>query len=227
MYYFQLLAAIKLRLIFLLGFVLFISCATDSIEERVDTNTEDPSVIEQQVPEKLDPIDDVVMDGDMNDDKDKNTPEEIPLNPDVNPKNPEASTPTTPETPVVAAPVQNTDAQKMLELVNAFRKNEGVPPVILSNPLNTAAFKHSKDMESNNYFDHTGKDGSSFGERVRREDYEGFAFGENIAQGSGANQIFELWKDSSGHRKNMLNPNVNEMGVGKSGRYWTQIFGKK
>ncbi len=118
------------------------------------------------------------------------------------------------------------EAEQMLMLVNAFRKESGVSPLTLNSALNRAAFKHSKDMNDNNYFDHKGKDGSSFSERTKRESYQGFPIGENIAIAGSLQQTFKLWRESDGHRKNMLNAGSNEMGLGKDGRYWTQIFGK-
>ncbi len=120
-----------------------------------------------------------------------------------------------------------TEAEQMLALVNQFRQELGVTPLTLNNALNSAAFKHSKDMNDNNYFDHKGRDGSSFSERTKRENYQGFPIGENIAIAGSVQQAFNLWRESDGHRRNMLNAGSNEMGLGKDGRYWTQIFGKK
>ncbi len=212
MNHFQLLAVIKLRLIFIFVLSMFISCTTDSLEG--DFTTKKDPIIEapdtgQQVPEKPDSKPDV--------------PKPTPVTP-----KPTTPPPAPAPTPVVNTPTPSTtnEAEQMLALVNEFRKESGVPPVVLNTALNTAAFKHSKDMNDNGYFSHTGQNGSSFGERVKNEKYSGFAFGENIAISETAKQTFNLWKESPGHKRNILNPNVNEMGIGKSGRYWTQIFGK-
>ena len=212
MNHFQLLAVIKLRLIFIFVLSMFISCTTDSLEG--DFTTKKDPIIEapdtgQQVPEKPDSKPDV--------------PKPTPVTP-----KPTTPPPAPAPTPVVNTPTPSTtnEAEQMLALVNEFRKESGVAPVVLNTALNTAAFKHSKDMNDNGYFSHTGQNGSSFGERVKNEKYSGFAFGENIAISETAKQTFNLWKESPGHKRNILNPNVNEMGIGKSGRYWTQIFGK-
>ncbi len=217
---FQLLAAIKLRLIFLIVLSMFISCATDSLEG--DFTTKKDPIIEapdtgQQVPEKPDSEPDQDPEADP-----APTPNPKPVTP-----TPKPTTPAPVPSPVVSTPPENdNEAQQILALVNQFRKESGVDPVVLNSALNTAAFKHSKDMNDNGYFSHTGQNGSTFGERTKKENYSGFAFGENIAISDTARQTFNLWKESPGHRRNMLNPNVNEMGIGKSGRYWTQIFGK-
>jgi hypothetical protein len=126
------------------------------------------------------------------------------------------------------------EEDEMLLLVNNLRSENGLPPLRLNQNLNKAAFDHSKDMADNNYFDHTGLNGSNFGQRTKNAGYTGFAYGENIAAGiSTAAGTFDQWKNSPGHRSNILNKNVNEMGIGHASKvgstythYWTQIFGK-
>ena len=126
------------------------------------------------------------------------------------------------------------EAQEMLNLVNGIRADRGIMPLVLNANLNTAAYDHSDDMARNNYFSHTGLDGSNFSQRVMDADYSGSPRGENIAAGnSSVNATFNQWVNSSGHLNNMLNTNVNEMGVGHASysgstytHYWTQVFGK-
>lgn len=56
---------------------------------------------------------------------------------------------------------------------------------------------------------------------------------ENIAAGSAAaTRTFTQWKNSSGHRANMLNANSNAIGIGRAYGaastykwYWTTTFG--
>ena len=122
----------------------------------------------------------------------------------------------------------------MLALVNELRSDNGLSPLQLNVNLNEACQVHSDDQATNNFIGHRGSDGSSFSDRVRRTDYEGFAFGENVAAGnSEVEKTFNQWKNSSGHRNNILNPNINEMGLGyaynekaRYRHYWTQLFGK-
>jgi len=123
--------------------------------------------------------------------------------------------------------------QKMLELVNEVRAQNGAPPVILNTRLNTAARDHSVDMANNNYFSHTGQNGSSFDQRIQNAQYQGSPIGENIAAGSNTPEAtFNQWVNSEGHFRNMINPNINEMGIGygfnseaQYRHYWTQVFG--
>ncbi len=123
--------------------------------------------------------------------------------------------------------------QEMLDLVNELRAQNGVDPLYLNEDLNDAAHYHSLDMGENNYFSHTGQNGSSFIDRIRDTGYEGSPRGENIAAGnSTAQATFNQWVNSSGHLQNMLSSNSNEMGIGYANvigsnfrHYWTQVFG--
>jgi len=129
---------------------------------------------------------------------------------------------------------QTAEEQEMLDLVNNLRESRGFQPLRLNTALNQAAFNHSNDMAINDYFSHTGINGSNFSQRSIDAGYTGSPRGENIAAGnSGVEDTFNQWKNSSGHLNNMLNSNSNEMGIGHAynsnstyKHYWTQIFGK-
>jgi hypothetical protein len=126
------------------------------------------------------------------------------------------------------------EAEEMLGLVNALRVDNGRAPVVLNTELNLAAFDHSYDMASNNYFSHTGLNGSTFSQRAITAGYTGSPRGENIAAGNSlVVNTFNQWVNSTGHLNNMLNSGVDEMGIGHATyngstytHYWTQIFGK-
>lgn len=118
--------------------------------------------------------------------------------------------------------------QEILGLVNTERAAAGCGALTLNAQLNTAATAHSEDMAANNYFDHTGLDGSAPWDRARAAGYGSSFIGENIAQGyRSADAVMNGWMNSSGHRANILNCGYNHLGVGLSsqGNYWTQLFG--
>jgi len=84
---------------------------------------------------------------------------------------------------------------------------------------------HAEDMVAQNYFSHTGANGSRFTQRARAAGY-GCAIAENIASGhptEGA--VMAAWMQSSGHRRNILMPNAVEFGIGRSGNIWVLMMG--
>lgn len=121
-------------------------------------------------------------------------------------------------------------AQQVVDLTNQHRVAAGCAPLTVSPQLTTAAAAHSQDMATNNFFSHTGSDGSTPWDRIRRTGYTYSTAAENIAAGyRTAEQVVQGWYSSSGHRANMLNCNLREIGVayadgGSYGRYWTQVF---
>ena len=105
------------------------------------------------------------------------------------------------------------------------------PPVSWSENLAMAAYLHSEDMVLNNFFSHTGSDGSSAGERISRQGYPWRTYGENIAVGyPTVSSVIQGWLGSEGHCRNLMNPAFTEIGAGyaigpyggnPAARYWT------
>jgi uncharacterized protein YkwD len=115
--------------------------------------------------------------------------------------------------------------QRVIELTNDARRQAGCPALAHNDKLRLAAYLHSKDMSDNDYFSHTGLDGSSPWERMARQGYSGGA-AENIAWGYRTPEaVVQGWMNSSGHRANILNCSLTEIGVGFHNYYWTQNFG--
>ncbi len=131
----------------------------------------------------------------------------------------------------------NVNATLMLDMVNNVRAKgctcgttamPAVPALTWNDLLARAAFGHSDDMKVNNYFSHTSGENTTAGDRIRLAGYDWRAYGENIALGQTTEQIvMSSWLNSEGHCKNVMNKNFKEMGVGRSGNYWTQVFGAK
>jgi hypothetical protein len=118
------------------------------------------------------------------------------------------------------------DADDVLQIVNQQRSANGLSPVRLSDVLNRISVEHSQDMRRMNSMTHSGSDGSSPGDRARRAGYQFSKFSENVAEGfNSAQSVVEGWLNSAGHRRNILDSAVTEMGVGRSGNFWTQNFG--
>lgn len=133
---------------------------------------------------------------------------------------------------------------ELLELVNRYRAagascgSEGsfAPAAALrwQASLAQAALKHSDDMQSGNFFSHTGSDGSDAGRRLTAAGYSWRAWGENIAAGQpSVASVVSGWMASPGHCANLMNPGFNDLGVacvkGSTSNtyrtYWTMTLG--
>jgi uncharacterized protein YkwD len=127
----------------------------------------------------------------------------------------------------------NSFEQQVFDLVNQERASAGCPAVTIDTSLMMTSSNHSEDMATNNFFDHTGSDGSSVAQRATAAGYAWSRVGENIAAGhSSPSEVMDGWMNSPGHRANILNCEYRNVGIGyvyKSGstygHYWTQDFG--
>jgi uncharacterized protein YkwD len=144
---------------------------------------------------------------------------------------PTTAAPTTtaapPPPPVVL--VAPSATQQVVDLVNAERAaaRPSCEPLTADDRLTVAAQGHSDDMAANDYFSHTGLDGSTAQDRAEAAGFTGLV-GENIAAGqTSAEDVMAAWMASEGHRANILNCDYVVIGVGlnQDGWYWTQMFG--
>jgi hypothetical protein len=122
----------------------------------------------------------------------------------------------------------------LFTLINEYRQQNGLAPLALSPALTAAAEFHSQWMADHNCFSHQCPGEPSFGERLSRANYHWQqAAAENIAAGRAeARAIFEGWRGSSGHNRNMLDPRWKAIGISRVynantayGWYWTADFG--
>lgn len=126
---------------------------------------------------------------------------------------------------------------EMLARVNAARKKAGAQPLRSNSKLDLAAQRHAEDMLTRNYFAHENPEKKSVRERASATGYEWQRIGENIAEGQfSVDEVMDTWMNSPGHRKNILEPDFKELGVGltlgPTGRgghriVWAQAFGTR
>lgn len=145
----------------------------------------------------------------------------------------ENQTPSQPQTPAQPqTPSQEIGGYQaeVLRLVNEQRANYGLSALTYSTKLEAVGYAHSKDMAQNNYFSHTNLSGQSPFDRMRAAGISYRSAAENIAAGQRTPQeVVNAWMNSAGHRANILNSSVTQMGVGiysggSYGIYWTQLF---
>jgi uncharacterized protein YkwD len=139
------------------------------------------------------------------------------------------------------APVSTTgldsEEQAFLQIINAYRAQNGLGALAACKSLNRTAQGHSEDMRDQNYFSHDGLNGSEPWDRACDACYElgcgpMTAMAENIAAGNAsAQKTFTQWKNSPGHDKNMKGASFEYIGIGRAtgggqfGSYWTNVFG--
>jgi uncharacterized protein YkwD len=88
------------------------------------------------------------------------------------------------------------------------------PPLSLALALTRAARVHSRDMIAQDFFGHTGSDGSTPGERATRAGYRWSMVGENIASGArSARDAVAGWLASPEHCANIMTAGFRQMGV--------------
>lgn len=151
------------------------------------------------------------------------------------------------------SPVESADQQEqeepaspselyLVSLVNTARtiarscgasQHAATSPVSWSSKLETAAQSHSDDMAFEDFFSHTGSDGSTVANRVTATAYSWRTVGENIYAGfAEAERAMTAWLDSPGHCRNIMDPDFKEVGMAvvvsstsTYQAYWTQVFG--
>lgn len=142
---------------------------------------------------------------------------------------------------VIVAAVNADWEQGVVDLVNAERAEQGLPPLKRVAALDNASRYHAADMIQDDYFEHNSYDRSgsnlvqacSWSTRVAKF-YSGWSsLAENIAGGYGSPEaVMSAWLGSSGHRANVLSTGNWEIGVGyygggEWGHYWVQDFGRR
>ena len=154
--------------------------------------------------------------------------------PAVNSTEPDAGTPS------AQVPDVERAARFIIELANAFRREQGLDPVQPNQVLDETARDFAGFLARTERFGH-GADGTGPAERAKRHGYKMCLISENLAyqfdsRGFAtdelASKMVQGWKNSPGHRENMLDPDVTETGVAlagsdDSGQYFAvQLFGR-
>ena len=125
----------------------------------------------------------------------------------------------------LAAKMDPEEARCVLAL-NLMRNLLGLSPVRIDLSLVAAARDHSADMEKLKFFSHHSSVPGKHAPGDRAGRFGTTATAENIAMGPfHGNAANLVWFHSPGHHRNMLSDHVR-VGVGRSGRYWTELFGK-
>ncbi|MBW6411875.1 CAP domain-containing protein [Clostridium weizhouense] len=111
--------------------------------------------------------------------------------------------------------IQSNAENKILQLMNEKRVQAGLKPLTMDNTLLQVARYKSNHMIQYNYFDHINPDGTKWTNWLQTIGYKYSTTGENIAYNTyDPVELFNQWWNSEGHRKNMMNPSYNKVGIG-------------
>lgn len=119
---------------------------------------------------------------------------------------------------------------ELLRLVNEERQKQGVAPLELDDALCRAAQIRSGELVQK--VSHERPNGDSWNTCLSDENISYRVAAENIAAGFAApEKVFSAWLNSDGHRKTMLSPEFNKIGIGYTfsndseyKNYWDQLF---
>lgn len=109
--------------------------------------------------------------------------------------------------------------EESLRMINDFRRKNGLAPVDFDPRLQLIALVHSKYQDAHGLGHDENRPGwQSPGQRMRQVGLKGWA--ENSAYGSLSTprQLVQMWIDSPGHRRALLDPNVRIAGISKYGK---------
>ena len=154
----------------------------------------------------------------------------------------------TPDTASMGAGPSSIDchvrAEEALRLINAARASGAhcgasamapAPALRWDGRLQQAAFVHSAEMASANYFEHESPEGRTVRDRVAATHYPMKGVGENIAGGDESiAEAVQGWLGSPAHCENLMDPHFTDVAVAcvaqpntQWGTYWTMVLGQR
>lgn len=124
-------------------------------------------------------------------------------------------------------------AADIVAYTNAARARNGLSPLATNSKLMDAARIHAQQMAQFQRADHsiTGAQYPTLVTRLQAVGYNYSNAAENVAWNQrDAQSVVNTWMNSSGHRANILDPNLKEIGAAmarssKGEPYWIQVFG--
>jgi len=156
------------------------------------------------------------------------TPQPVAPSPALEPAAPE---------PVPPSPAPVPDIGELVTLINGYRAENGLGPLVTSPALTQAAQWMSEDMAANGYLSHTDSLGRDNLGRLAAFGYDCTAYntwcGENLAAGTAtAWETLDAWRNSAGHNDLLLNADFVALGIGCAynggstyGWYWVIELG--
>jgi uncharacterized protein YkwD len=133
------------------------------------------------------------------------------------------SAPTSAETSAPSAATARSDEpfttvaaaeQTIFKLLNADRARAGLGPLAADARLAAVARAHSADMQAHGFFGHVSPTTGSAADRTRKAGIDAVLILENVARAFSPGEAERGLMNSPGHRANILNRDVTQVGVG-------------
>jgi hypothetical protein len=109
--------------------------------------------------------------------------------------------------------VLQSDAEQLMALANQSRSASGAEPLKWDGALAVAARKHCLRMAAEGPISHRYPGELDLSERAGQAEAHFSLIEENVAIGPSPAWIHDEWMHSSGHRTNLLNPEVDRVGI--------------
>jgi len=107
----------------------------------------------------------------------------------------------------------NVAEQFLLAAANQDRVARGLRPLRLDPALTQAALAHAREMSTHREISHQFPGEAALSDRGANAGAHFNLISENVAEAPISSMIHDLWMHSEGHRENLLDPNVNAVGI--------------
>lgn len=120
-----------------------------------------------------------------------------------------------PEGPLATAAAE----EELVGLINGLREAQGLPPMAHDAALRELARERSADMARRSYFSHEIPGVGDAAAWALGELPDAMEAAENLGRSNAGNGVvigtlFGAWVESPGHRRNLLKPELNRVGIG-------------
>ncbi len=116
--------------------------------------------------------------------------------------------------PGVLGVIANISSDRLVDITNQYRADQGLPALRVNPVLINAATSKAADMFAENYWSHNSPSGKSPWWFFKNAGYYYTFAGENLAKDfADPDSIARAWMDSPTHRDNILNNEYEEIGI--------------
>lgn len=105
------------------------------------------------------------------------------------------------------------EEQKTLDLINAYRKENGLDELKSSHKIQEIARLKAEDIVENEYFSHTSENLGTPFQMLETNNIKYISAGENLAGNTTPQRAVESWINSPSHKDNILDEDFEYTGV--------------